>query len=168
MKHLVSRKQQNSRNCIVCGLRNDAGLKAAFFEMDNRDLVALFTPLELHQSYPGRLHGGVAGAVLDETIGRAIMIEYGEIWGVTIELQLRYRRPLPLEGQLTVVGRITSDSGRIFEGTGEIYLPDGQIAVTGAGKYMKKPIHEIADFDREHQEWRVVRLETDPETIDYG
>ncbi len=167
MKHLVTRKQQNSRNCIVCGLKNESGLKAAFFEMDNRDLVALFTPLELHQSYPGRLHGGIAGAVLDETIGRAIMIEHGEIWGVTIELQLRYRRPLPLNAPLTVVGRITSDSGRIFEGSGEIYLPGGDIAVSGAGRYIKKAIEEIADFDRDHQEWRVVPLETDPVTIDY-
>lgn len=166
MKHKVTGKQHNSRKCLVCGLKNDLGLKASLFELDNDELVAVFTPLEEHQSYPGRLHGGIAGAILDETIGRAILIKDKNAWGVTVELNLKYKKPVPLNEELRVVGRITRDSKRLFEGTGEILLANGDIAVTAYGKYIKMPIGKIADFDEQDEEWKVELSDTDPEEIE--
>jgi acyl-coenzyme A thioesterase PaaI-like protein len=130
-------------------------------------LIAIVKPSELHQSYPGRLHGGVAAAILDETIGRAIMMNHeNEVWGVTIEFKSKYKKQIPLDCELKVIGRITKESSRFFEGTGEIVLPDGEIAVTGEGKYLRMPIEKISDFDREENEWGVVRTEDDPEEIE--
>lgn len=166
MKQKVIKKQQNSKKCLVCGLKNDLGLKASFYETDNNEVIAIFKPLEEHQSYPGRLHGGIAGAILDETIGRAIMCTEETIWGVTVELNLKYKKPIPLDEELRVVGRITKDSKRLFEGTGEILLPNGDIAVTAWGKYMKMPIDKIADFNTEEQEWRVVSSNNEPKEIE--
>lgn len=134
--------------------------------MENNELVATFTPGEKHQSYPNRLHGGVSTAILDETIGRAIMIENDDIWGVTVELNVKFKRPVPYDVELKVVGRITNQNRRFFEGTGELILPDGKVAVTAWGKYMKLPIDKIADFDHEEQEWKVVEMENDPEEIE--
>lgn len=165
----VSAKQPNSRMCLVCGLGNPYGLKASFFELENNELVAIFTGRDEHQSYPGRLHGGIATALLDETIGRAIMMRYKEeFWGVTLEVTTKFRKPLPIGVQLRVVGRITGDAGRFFEGTGEILLPDGEVAVTAQGKYMKLPLSRIADFDVEAQEWRVADSAGDPREISLG
>lgn len=166
MKLKVIRKQPNSKSCIVCGLKNDNGLKASFYELENGELAALFTTLEGHQSYPGRLHGGIAGAVLDETIGRAVMINQGTIWGVTIELNVRYKKPIPLDASLIAVGRVTKDSSRIFEGTGEILLPGGEVAATAHGRYLKMPIEKIAEWNDDHEEWRVHISDDDPEYID--
>ena len=90
MEHKVKKKQQNSKTCLVCGLKNEFGLKASFYELENDELVAVFRPLDEHQSYPGRMHGGIAGAILDETIGRAIMIRDENLFGVTVELNLKY------------------------------------------------------------------------------
>ena len=166
MKHKVTGKQHNSRKCLVCGLKNDLGLKTSLYELDNDELVAVFKPLEEHQSYPGRLHGGVAAAILDETIGRAILIKDRSAWGVTVELELKYKKPVPLDEELRVVGRITRDSKRLFEGTGEILLPNGDIAVTAYGKYIKMPIDKIADFDEQDEEWKVALSDKDPEEMD--
>lgn len=166
MKYKVTRKQQNSKKCIVCGLENDLGLKASFYELENGELVAIFTPLEEHQSYPGRLHGGIAGTILDETIGRAMMIQEEGIWGVTVELNIKYKKPLPLMEELKVIGRITKDSSRLFEGTGEIVLKNGDVAVSAWGKYLKMPIHKIADFNGDDQEWQVILSEVEPREID--
>jgi acyl-coenzyme A thioesterase PaaI-like protein len=106
-------------------------------------------------------------AILDETIGRAILGRYeGAIWGVTVEFTTKFKRPIPLDTELRVVGRITTDTGRFFEGTGELLLPDGEVAATGVGRYMKLPLEKIADFDAEEQEWRVVRSDDDPSDID--
>lgn len=167
MKHRVTRKQENSKMCLLCGLKNDFGIKASFYELENGDVVALFTPKDEHQGYPERLHGGIAMGLLDETIGRAIMMRYDEAyWGVTVEFSARFKQPVPLNMPLRVVGRIVKDSGRIFQGTGEIILPDGEIAVTGNGKYMKLPLSRIADFDAEEQEWKVVDSDLDPNEIE--
>ncbi len=166
MKHKVTAKQQNSKMCLVCGMKNDFGLKTSFYELDNGEIVAFFTPMEGHQSYPGRLHGGITGAILDETIGRAIMMTDKDTWGVTIELNITYRKPVPLDAELKVVGRITKDSRRIFEGTGELILPNGDIAATAHGRYMKMPIDKISDIGDEDMEWQVLHTEEDPEEIE--
>lgn len=166
MKYKVIKKQQNSNMCVVCGLKNDFGLKASFYELENGELVAIFKPIEEHQSYPGRLHGGVIGAILDETIGRAIMINNENIWGVTVELNLQYKKPISLNEEIRVIGRITKTSSRLFEGTGEILLQNGEIAATGAGKYLKMPIDKITEFNEADGEWGVVLTDNEPHEIE--
>ncbi len=167
MWYRVERKQPNSKMCLVCGMKNPFGLKAFFYELESGEVMAIFRPREEHQSYPGRLHGGISAAILDETIGRAGMIRYGEeAWGVTLEFKIRFRKAVPLDVELRVLGRITRETNRSFEGTGEILLPDGSVAVEGAGRYLKLPIEKIADFDVDEQEWRVVLSPDDPPGFD--
>ena len=102
------------------------------------------------------MHGGVITAIMDETMGRAIMVPHGEtVWGVTAELTLRFLRPVPLGVELTAVGRIVSDKSRIFEGSGELLLPDGTVAAQGSGKYVKLNIERLGVFDPEREDWRV-------------
>ena len=166
MRCRVTGKQPNSRMCLVCGLKNPFGLHTAFYELDNKEILAVFTPREQHQSYPGRLHGGIISTILDEAIGRAIMMHSDdEVWGVTVDLQVRFKKPVPLNGELRVVGRITKDS-RFFEGTGELLLEDGTVAAEGHGRYLKVPLDKIADFDVDAQEWGVVDSPDDPDEIE--
>ncbi len=147
MDRKVTGAQNVSRMCMVCGRDNPWSLKARFYELDSGELLGIFQPLEQHQSYPGRLHGGIASAALDETIGRAIAVGDPDAWGVTVELTMRFRKPVPLDQEIRAVARITRDAGRLFEGTGEIVLPDGTVAVSAAGKYMRLPIEDIAQGD---------------------
>jgi acyl-coenzyme A thioesterase PaaI-like protein len=163
----VKRKQQNSKMCLVCGLQNPYGLKTSFYEVDSGELVGIFKPTNVHQSYPGRLHGGITTALLDETIGRSVMTRHdAAMWGVTVEFTTRFKKPIPLDQELRVVGRITSENSRFFEGTGEILLPDGEVAATGSGKYIKLPIDKIADFDSAEQEWKVTPNPNDPQLFE--
>lgn len=168
MQHKVTGKQPNSKMCVVCGLKNPFGLHAHFYELDNDELLAIFHPQDVHQGYPGRMHGGMLTAILDETIGRAIMMKYNEpTWGVTMEFDIKFKKPVPTDAEIRVVGRITEDEGRIFLGSGEILLPDGRVAVEGSGKYMKLPLDKIADFDENEQEWRVVVSSAgDPDVVE--
>lgn len=167
MERKITGKQPNSKMCFICGLKNDTGLKAAFYETDKNELIAVFRPNQEHQGYPGRLHGGIAAAILDEAIGRAVTIgKDADIWGVTLEFSIKFKKPIPLEKELKVVTRLTEDGRRIFKGTGKIILPDGEIAATGEGKYIKLPIEKIADFDKDENEWRIVRSGDDPDMIE--
>ena len=167
MRHKITRKQYNSKLCFICGLKNNSGLQASFYETENNELIATFIPTVEHQSYPGRLHGGLASAILDETMGRAILVgSETEIWGLTIELNVSYKKPIPLGVELKVVARISEENSRFFHGTGEIVLPGGEVAVIARGKYLKAPLEKIADFDRAENEWAVVENENDPESIE--
>jgi uncharacterized protein (TIGR00369 family) len=151
--------------CLVCGRENRFGLHARYYELapdepagpgaaaPHRELLGIFTPREEHQSYPGRLHGGVSSAILDETIGRAVLLQHEGIWGVTVEFTVRFRRPLPLDGEIRCVARITRDTSRLFEGSGEILLPDGTVAVEARGKYLKQTLADITDDDFAEREW---------------
>ncbi len=158
----VTKKQPNSKMCFVCGLENKFGLKTDFYELENDELVAIFRPSEEHQSYPGRLHGGIAATILDEAIGRVIMTKGEKIWGVTIDFSIRFRKPVPLGEEVRVVARLTEVGRRTFEGTGEILSSDGKVAVQGKGKYLKMDIDKIADFDHDGDEWIVVDKKGDP------
>jgi hypothetical protein len=91
-----------------------------------------------------------------------------EMWGVTVEFTARYRKPVPLGVDLRVVGRIVKDSRRFFEGTGEILLPDGTVAVEGRGRYIRMPLEAISGGYVERENWRVVASPADPETVDVG
>jgi acyl-coenzyme A thioesterase PaaI-like protein len=122
------------------------------------EILARFTGQEIHQGYPGRMHGGIITGILDETIGRAINIGEGEhpmSWGVTAELTIRFRKPVPLGVELTARGRITRDIHHLFEGEGELYLPDGAIAATARGKYIRLKLDDISGMDPAALGWRV-------------
>ncbi len=166
MDRKVTGKQPNSKMCFICGLKNKMGLKAAFYETDKNELIAVFKPCQEHQGYPGRLHGGIAAAILDETIGRTVTIgKDDDIWGVTLEFSIKFKKPIPLEEELKVVTKLTEDGSRIFKGIGKIVLPDGKVAAVGEGKYMKLPIEKIEDFDKDVNGWRVINSDDDPEII---
>ena len=167
MIYKVTGKQPNSKMCFVCGLKNKFGLNASFYETDKNELIALFKPCQEHQGYPGRLHGGIAAAILDETIGRTITTgKDNEIWGVTLEFNIKYKKPIPLDEEIKVVAKLTYEDKRLFRGTGKIMLSNGDVAATAEGKYLRLQIEKIADFDRDANEWKVVELETDPENIE--
>lgn len=167
MIYKVTGKQHNSKMCFVCGLKNKFGLNASFYETDKNELIALFKPCQEHQGYPGRLHGGIAAAILDETIGRTITTgKDNEIWGVTLEFNIKYKKPIPLDEEIKVVAKLTYENKRMFGGTGKIMLLNGDIAATAEGRYLRLQIEKIADFDRDENEWKVLELETDPESIE--
>lgn len=147
MPSRVKAAQYISRMCLVCGTENASGLHARFFELEDGELAGVFTPRVEHQGYPGRLHGGLASTILDETIGRAITLTEPDIWGVTIELNVRFRKPVPLTGDVIARARITKRSSRGFEGTGEILLEDGSVAIQATGRYLSLPIEKIAEGD---------------------
>ncbi len=57
-------KQSNSRMCIICGMDNPIGLHAQFYNMEDGSVMTPFSYTENHQSFPQRVHGGLAASML--------------------------------------------------------------------------------------------------------
>jgi len=140
----ILKRQESSDDCFVCGIKNPIGFASHFYETEDGELLCLAESKFDYQSYPGRLHGGIAATLLDETMGRAILINNPGVWGVTVDMELKYKKPVPLDCTLRVIGRIEADR-HIFTASGEVLLEDGTVAVTAKAKYMKMPVSKIAE-----------------------
>ena len=169
MKYRVLEKQENSRLCFVCGIDNDASAKASFYICQKDDnekiLLTIVQPREIHQSYPGRMHGGVISALLDESIGRSANIQLPDIWAVTIDLQVKFRKAVPLDQTLYIESKTTDIGTRAFDGEGKLFLRDGTVCATAKGKFFIVPI-EKAIPDADVKGMQVMVEEDLPEFID--
>jgi len=147
-------KQPNSRMCFVCGVENSLGLKLFFYTDDEGRCITRFRPREEHQGYPGHLHGGVISTLLDETMGRVLMHE--NVFALTGRLELKFRKPVPLDQELTVVGELTRNRSRAYEAKGEVRLADGTVLVEGTGFHIRIPDEEMERAREELEFWEVV------------
>lgn len=154
MKRKVLERYYNSEMCLVCGLENELGLKAAFYRLEGDEILGVFHPREEHQSYPDRVHGGISAAFLDEILGRVINLKDPNGFGVTMTLSTTYRKPVPLTGEIRAIGRLVKETSRTYEATGEILLEDGQVAVQAKGTYYKMPLEKIAGEEEVAKPWR--------------
>ncbi len=162
MELKVLKKQNNSADCIICGTKNPASICAGFYEVENNIIVALAHANDMHQSYPGRMHGGIVSALLDETIGRAIMISDPNQWGVTGELNVKFRKPVPLNCNIYCVAKVLKSGSRTFIGSGFIEDEYGNLLAEGTATYIKLPLDKIAEG--ENLGW--IKIEDDVKSFD--
>ena len=153
MQLKVDKIQNNSNMCVVCGLDNPFSLKAHFYQAEGGVLIGVCQPLDVHQSYPNRMHGGMICALLDETIGRAVQIDKPDDWGVTSHLSMKYRKPVPLNKTIYCVGKVIKDSSRAFVAKGFIEDQDGVLLAECEATYFKAPVRVIAQGGLDHTEW---------------
>src|SRR4030042_1145568 len=118
-------KQPNSRMCFVCGLQNEAGLHAKFYSEGPGKVRVEWTAPERYQGYPGHLHGGISAALLDEAAGRTVLGATDFRFFVTMKMELRYRKPVPIGVPVVIRGELVKDRGRIVEIRAAIELLDG-------------------------------------------
>lgn len=144
----VIKKQTNSHDCFICGIDNPFGLKASFYEMEDKSVVSFFKYQSIHQSYPQRTHGGLISAMLDEIAGRAIWV-YEDVWGVTSNLNVKFRKPVPYDTLLKATGVITKNTSRAFVGVSKIYDIDNNLLAEAEATYIKLPLDKIAQTDHD-------------------
>lgn len=163
----VTGKQKNSRNCIICGMENDLGVKAAFYNMEDGSAASLFTFLPQHQSYPGRTHGGMVCAMLDELIGRALWVNEPDMYGVTTTLSITYRKPTPYGVKLKGRGYITHNSSLGFSARGEIFDMDDNLLAEATARYFKLSPEKAFGSDVHADAEMIYDIKDDVKEIDF-
>lgn len=156
MKLKVIQKQKNSDMCVVCGTKNDLSLHADFYAVEGGLMVGLVAGREEHQSYPGRMHGGMISALLDEVVGRAINIVEPDAFGVTSELNVKFKKPVPLNAPLKVVGKLVRNTRLLFIAEGFIEDEAGNILATASGTYIKMSPEKIAGAPLSEEQYFLV------------
>ncbi len=148
-------QQPNSAMCFVCGLKNLAGIRLVFYETGPDEVVATFTPPDAFQGYPGVLHGGIVASLLDEVGGRVVMIGDHDHFMMTAKMEVKYRRPTPLDQPLTVLGHLVKRRGRLALAHAELRLADGTVTAEADLTLADLPREAVPDGDLEALGWRV-------------
>ena len=148
----IVEKQRNSRMCIICGMDNPYGIQAPFYSMEDGSVASIFSFKKEHQSYPGRVHGGMITAMLDELGLRALWVASPEIMGVTMSIESRYRKPVPYEVQLKGTARILTNSSRFLKSEAFLTDMDGNVLADAVLKYLKLDISQIQAGVTYHEE----------------
>lgn len=102
--------------CFGCSPHNEHGLQMRFRRIASGRVESHYTVPEHLRGAPGVVHGGIQAVLLDETMGVAIHEIDGvdDFSAVTIEFNLRYRRPAPTTSALIVCGDVVRREGRGF------------------------------------------------------
>lgn len=150
-------KQPSSRTCFCCGRENDISLKMIWYnDVEARKVRCTVTVPEHFNGYPGVVHGGVVAAMLDETSGRAVMLEGDfENLMVTLNLQMTYRKPTPTNVPLEVTGWVIKQSPSRAKVAGEIRLPDGTVTAQCEAVVVSPPREILERFHEELPFWHV-------------
>lgn len=122
------RLRENS--CFGCGDHNPIGLHLRF-ERSGAGVEARHRPRAEDQGFPGFVHGGLLGLLLDEAMAWAMYAD--DIYAVTARMETRFRRPASLERELVVQARIMRSRGRRIEVEGELRQVHGGPAGTADG-----------------------------------
>jgi len=123
--------------CFVCGSDNPHSIGLTWYTDDNGTILSEFTLNEAQQGPPGYAHGGASAAILDEAMGAAVWRAGFNV--AVVNLELNYRRPVPLGQPLKLEARLSGQEGRKVFAAGEILLQDGTVAVSGRGIYVEAP-----------------------------
>lgn len=118
--------------CFGCGSQNPIGLKLKF-QRDISGSRAEFTATEHYQGWPGYLHGGIAGLLLDEVMSNAAAA--GGVPCVTAKYETRLKKLIPINQPLTISARITRRTRKVIECVSEITLRDGTVAAEGSATH---------------------------------
>ena len=138
----------------MCGLDNEYGVRAPFYNMEDGSVMTLFRYRKQHQSYPGRVHGGIITAMLDEMGLRALWAKElsEETFGVTFSLETKYRKPVPYDQDLIGKGIIVKNSSKFFVTEASIMDTKGNVLANGTVKYIRLDVNEIAENAEVHEE----------------
>jgi len=150
-------KQPTSRTCFMCGRENSYGLKMVWYNnLEANQVETTVTIPEQFNGYPGIAHGGIVAAILDETSGRAVMLDgnFDNLF-VTLRLNIKYRKPTPTKIPLKAVGWLEHKGSRGMKVASELLLPDGTIT-TECKAVVVRPTGEISkSWEHERKFWRV-------------
>ena len=142
--------------CFVCGPRNESGLRLRF-ERDGDAVTTSYKASYHHQGFPGVLHGGVVSALLDEVMSRVSVVE-GR-WTQTARMEVRFRRPVPVDSTVTAVGRKTRERRGFVDAEGLVLLADGSVAAEASGTFAPVTNDALAEmssgYPRLSREWMV-------------
>ena len=135
--------------CFGCGAHNEHGLRMSFTHSKPNGVETIYIAPSHTCGSPGVVHGGVQAAILDEAIGFAMHAYHADAEGgadeddpewrrvVTVEFDLRYRKPVPSETPLTIRAEVLRMTGRDYLAAAEILDAEDTVLTSATAKWRR-------------------------------
>ena len=109
--------------CFICGMEHPVGLHLHIYETEPGVVETAYYAPDHFQGYPGVLHGGIVGAIIDEIAGRTHMGSdpMNPRFMFTAKLEVKYRKNVPIGRKLRIIGRAGRSKSRSAEAWAGIY-----------------------------------------------
>jgi len=119
--------------CYVCGAKNPEGLKLKFEHIPGgrSKVKVVFEPR--HQGYDNIVHGGIIGAVLDDSMAHAVMAL--NILPITTEMKIKFRKPVLVGEEILFEGMVEKVGRKIIDTSAKAIGPDGDLRVEAEGQF---------------------------------
>jgi acyl-coenzyme A thioesterase PaaI-like protein len=143
MAKIVKLETQDANRCFGCGGNNEAGMRLVFdLDFDTRRTRGRFVLGANYAGGAGFAHGGIIAVVLDEAMGKISKLT--EEKAVTAEMNVVYRKPVPVDKEIVVEGWQDNEKGRNRFRVGEIRDAEGNLLARGTARFVA--------IDQEHFE----------------
>lgn len=151
-------KQPNSKMCFICGLENPIGLHLHIYEVEPGVIETTYTAPEHFQGYPGVMHGGIVGALIDEISARAQMGSdlNAPRFMFTAKLEVKYRQNVPIGKLLKIVGKAGKSKSKSAEAWAGIYNAEtNELLAEGKSLLMNVPDEQLNKSRLNELGWKV-------------
>ncbi len=134
-------------NCFACGPSNPIGMHVHFERDAGADeVVARIVLAPEYQGWRGIAHGGIVMALLDEAMAHAA--GYAGHRGVTANVNVRFRKPVPLEKPIEVRGRVTWQRRNVLGVDANVLDGTGKVLAHAEGSFVSLGRLDAADDRR--------------------
>lgn len=135
MPQVLKLEPKQSNRCFGCGAANPVGMKLVFeLDFDARRARGAFTLGANYAGGGGFVHGGIIAVVLDEAMGK--LSKLTDEKAVTAEMNIEYRKPVPVDQAIVVEGWQEEETGRNRLRIAEIRDLQGNLLARGKGRFV--------------------------------
>ena len=134
-------------NCFACCPDNPIGMHVHFDRAEGSDGVrARCTLGAQYQGWRGIAHGGIVMALLDEAMAHAA--GFAGHRGVTAAVNVRFRRPVPLEEPIEVRGRVAWQRHGVLGVEAGVFDAAENLLAQADGRFVSRGSLDAADDRR--------------------
>lgn len=137
--------------CFACSPYNEHGLQLQFYE-EKDEVMTTFKTRRQFEGFPGILHGGIAGTILDEIMFWASFVKT-QIMSVTMSIEIKYKLPLKLDREYRARAKVLKVKKRLIFCESSIEDSQGQVYCFAEGIYFvpeKKIFSNSTNMDVEN------------------
>jgi len=125
------------QDCFVCGKNNKEGLQLDFHYDEEQDEMFTRCTYGKHmQGYERVVHGGFISMLLDEVMAKACL--HQEMVAVTMQFEVRFRKPVYVDEEMIFFGKIAELKGRRVRTEARCVDTEGRIRATARAIFLKQ------------------------------
>jgi acyl-coenzyme A thioesterase PaaI-like protein len=135
-EHHIKEQIPWSETCFGCNGGANQGIGMRSYITEDGYVVGVCHTKSGHQGYPDTVHGGLVATYFDEVLWHATRLADPDLIAMTVEMNTRYFKPVPVDTDVRIVGEPAVIDGRHIHVDGYLLLPDNTVAATASIHYI--------------------------------